>query len=114
AEATESSLRLKRRRMKLCRRKALVAAGIHDTQLLPELWRRNDVGPRDPAQLLITANLRERFRRPVVKAGYPSAKLRILLHACLAQAAARQIDDLAGAGTVIAGRGGCAGRMQGA
>ena len=89
--------------MKLGRGKVLVAAAIRDTQLLAEFRRRNDVGPRDPAQLLITVNLRERFRRPVVKAGYPSAKLRILLLACLVQTTARQIDDLAGADSVIPG-----------
>src|SRR5258708_27045081 len=98
--------------MELGRGKALVVAGIRDAQLLPELWRRNDVGPRDPAQLLIAVNLRERFRRPVVKAGYPSAKLRILLRVDLVHPSARQIDDLAGAGTVIPGSSVCAGRIQ--
>src|SRR6266404_6904622 len=91
--------------------KALAAAGIRDAQLLPELWRRIDVGARD-SQLLIAANLRERFRRPVVKAGYASAKPRILLGADLVHTGARQIDDLAGAGVVIPGGRGCAGRIQ--
>src|SRR5207247_2095591 len=112
AETTGSALRLKRRSVKLRRRKVLVAAGIRDAQLLVEFWRRNDVGPRDPAQLLITVKLRERFSRPIVKAGYPSAKLRILLRAYLVHTSARQIDDLAGAGTVIPGGRGCAGRIQ--
>src|SRR3954468_14870301 len=96
--------------MGLRRRKALVVAGIRDTQLLAEFWRRNDVGPRDSAQLRIAVNLRERFRRPVVKAGDPAAKL--LLRADLVHAGARQIDDLAGAGAVIAGGRGLAGRRQ--
>ena len=73
AETTGSALRLKRRSVKLRRRKVLVTAGIRDGQLLVEFWRRNDVGPRDPAQLPITVNLRERFSRPIVKAGYRSA-----------------------------------------
>src|SRR6202158_823877 len=99
--------------MKLRRRHAEVVAAIRDTtQLLPEFWRRSDVGPRDPARLLIDVNLRERFRGPIVKAGYLAAKLRVLLRACLVQATARQLDDLAGAGAVIPGRCGCAGRMQ--
>src|SRR5947207_11764539 len=98
--------------MELRRRKVLVAAGIRDGQLLAEFWRRSDVGPRDSAQLLITVNLRERFRGPIVKAGYPSAKLRVLLRADLVHASARQIGDLAGAGTVIPGGRGCAGRIQ--
>ena len=89
--------------MELGRGKALVVAGIRDAQLLPELWRRNDVGPRDPAQVLIAVNLRERFRRPVVEAGYSAAKLRIQRRVHLVQATARQIDDLAGADSVIPG-----------
>src|SRR5260370_32875314 len=111
-EATGSTARLKRRSMELGRGKALVVAGIRDAQLLPELWLRNDVGPRDPAQLLIAVNLRERFRRPLVKAGDPSAKLRIQRRGHLVQATARRIDDLAGASTVIPGSSGCAGRIQ--
>src|SRR5258706_9112453 len=97
--------------MKLRRRKALVTTGIGDAQLLPELWRANDVGPRD-AELLIAVNLRERFRRAVVKAGYPSAKLRILLRVDLVHPSARQVDDLAGVGAVIPGGCGFAGRRQ--
>src|SRR5437899_8958550 len=111
-EATGPTLRLKRRSMELRRRKVLVAAGIRDGQLLAEFWRRSDVGPRDSAQLLITVNLRERFRRPIVKPGYPSAKLRVLLRADLVHTSVRQIDDLARVGTVIPGGGGCAGRIQ--
>src|SRR5260370_3613350 len=90
-EATGSTARLKRRSMNLRRGKALVSAGIRDAQLLPELWRRNDVGPRAPAQLLIAVNLRERFQRPLVKAGYSSAKLRIQRRVHLVQANARSI-----------------------
>src|SRR5258705_5548885 len=95
--------------MELGRRKALVAAGIRHTQLLAEFWRRYDVGPRNPARLLI--EFRERFRRPVVKAAY-AAKLRVLLCADLVHTGARQIDDLAGAGAVVPGGHGCAGRRQ--
>src|SRR5258708_14531640 len=79
ATAAGSTLRLKRRCMKLRRRHAKVVATIRDTRLLPEFWRRSDVGARDPARLLINVNWRKRFRRAIVKAGSPSPQLRNLL-----------------------------------
>src|SRR6266851_3595501 len=91
--AAGSELRSKRGSTKLCRREAEVATSR----------RPAEVGPRHARRPLMIANLRERFRRPMVDAAYLSIKLRILQRVGFVQTTDRQIDDLAGSGVNVSG-----------
>src|SRR6267154_3311660 len=91
--AAGPKLRSKPGSMKLRRREAEVATSR----------RPAEVGPRHVHRHLMNANLRERFRRPMVDAAYLSIKLRILQRVGFVQTTDRQIVDLAGSGVIASG-----------